>query len=137
MKKIVIHEVGLRDGLQIEKQIVSLEKKLELAESLIEAGVKIIQLGSFVHPVKVPQMANTDELFTRLLASNKKPDNVLFSALVLNEKGLERGLACGVDLFCMGVSASNTHSRNNTAMSTSEALNRILLMAKRKLKKII
>jgi hydroxymethylglutaryl-CoA lyase len=49
---------------------------------------------------------------------------------VLNEKGLERGLACGVDLFCMGVSASETHSKKNTGMSTAEAAERITAMAK-------
>jgi hydroxymethylglutaryl-CoA lyase len=51
--------------------------------------------------------------------------------LVLNEKGLERGLACGVELYCMGVSASETHSRKNTGMSTAEALGRIISMARR------
>jgi hydroxymethylglutaryl-CoA lyase len=56
---------------------------------------------------------------------------VRLSALVLNEKGLERGLAAGVDFFCMGVSASDTHSRKNTGMSTQEALGRILAMARR------
>jgi hydroxymethylglutaryl-CoA lyase len=59
-----------------------------------------------------------------------KPEGAILSALVLNEKGLERGMACGVEMFCMGVSASDTHSRKNTGMSTSEALGRIIPMAK-------
>jgi hydroxymethylglutaryl-CoA lyase len=58
-----------------------------------------------------------------------RTDSVLLSGLVLNEKGLERGLACGVELFCMGVSASETHSIKNTGMSRSEALERILRIA--------
>src|SRR6266498_2139474 len=104
MHNIFIHEVGPRDGLQAEKTTVLLEEKIRWVEGLFAAGVDIIQLGSFVNPEKVPQMADTDALF-RHFAGNK-PASVTFSALVLNERGLERGLACGVDMFCMGVSAS-------------------------------
>jgi hydroxymethylglutaryl-CoA lyase len=129
MQKIFIHEVGPRDGLQMEKTIVPLETKICWVEGLLQAGVDIIQLGSFVHPEKVPQMADTDALF-RHFAGNK-PEHLALSGLVLNEKGLERGLACGVELFCMGVSASETHSQKNTGMSTTEALERILRMGKR------
>jgi hydroxymethylglutaryl-CoA lyase len=129
MQKIFIHEVGPRDGLQVEKVTVPLEEKIHWVACLFEAGVDIIQLGSFVHPEKVPQMADTDTLF-RHFASNK-PVHVTLSGLALNERGLERGLACGVELFCMGVSASETHSRKNTGMSTAEALGRIVPMAKR------
>jgi hydroxymethylglutaryl-CoA lyase len=128
MQKIFIHEVGPRDGLQAEKQIVPLEEKIHWIDRLLTSGVDILQLGSFVHPDKMPQMADTDALF-RHFAGNK-PANVILSGLVLNEKGLERGLACGVDLFCMGASASGTHSLKNTGMSTAEAVERISLMAK-------
>ncbi len=127
MQKIFIHEVGPRDGLQAEKVTVPLEEKIHWIEGLCAAGVDVIQLGSFVHPEKVPQMADTDALF-RHFAGNK-PLNVTLSGLVLNEKGLERGLACGVEMFCMGVSASETHSQKNTGMSTTEALARIIPMA--------
>ncbi len=128
--RIRIHEVGLRDGLQGEKRTVSFEEKIRWIETLIESGIDIIQLGSFVHPVKVPQMADTDKLFAHVSAQKAKQKKVIFSGLVLNEKGLERGMACGVELFCMGVSASETHSQKNTGMSTSEALTRIINMAK-------
>jgi hydroxymethylglutaryl-CoA lyase len=127
MQQIKIHEVGLRDGLQMEKQPVDTSRKLEWIELLIAANVDVIQVGSFVHPKRVPQMADTDELFS-MLGSNKT-EHVKFSGLVLNEKGLERGLACGVDIFCMGVSASETHSRKNTGMGTAEAQQRIVSMA--------
>jgi hydroxymethylglutaryl-CoA lyase len=60
----------------------------------------------------------------------KKQGNAIFSGLVLNEKGLERGIDCGVEMFCMGVSASETHSRKNTGMSIDEATRRIVAMAK-------
>ena len=129
MNKIEIHEVGLRDGLQMEKQVVPLERKITWAKILIEAGVDIIQLGSFVHPEKVPQMADTDKLFAFFKEPGNRPDHAILSGLVLNEKGLERGEACGVDMYCMGVSASETHSRKNAGMSTGEALRRVTAMA--------
>jgi hydroxymethylglutaryl-CoA lyase len=129
MDKIYIHEVGPRDGLQMEKTTVPLEEKVRWIEGLFTSGVDIIQLGSFVHPEKVPQMADTDALFRHFSEAGKKPENVSLSGLVLNEKGLERGLACGVEMFCMGVSASETHSRKNTGMTPLEAQARILPMA--------
>jgi hydroxymethylglutaryl-CoA lyase len=130
---VVVHEVGLRDGLQMEKQVVPTERKIAWAEALIGSGVDILQLGSFVHPEKVPQMADTDRLFAHFSAPGRKPEKALLSGLVLNEKGLERGLACGVDMLCMGVSASETHSRKNTGMGIEEANQRIVGIAKRAL----
>jgi hydroxymethylglutaryl-CoA lyase len=128
MDKIIIHEVGPRDGLQVEKTPVPLEEKIRWIEGLCASGIDIIQLGSFVNPEKVPQMADTDALFRHFIGN--KPAGVTLSGLVLNEKGLERGMACGVEMFCLGVSASETHSRKNTGMTTAEALGRILAMAK-------
>jgi len=127
---IVLHEVGMRDGLQMETQVVPTEQKRAWIGALLSTGVDVVQVGSFVHPAKVPQMADTDELFRHFSAPGRKPDGTVLSGLVLNEKGLERGLACGVDLFCMGVSASETHSRKNTGMSMGEATSRIVGMAK-------
>jgi hydroxymethylglutaryl-CoA lyase len=129
MSEIKIHEVGLRDGLQIEKQTVPLEKKIAWVEALLASGIDMIQLGSFVNPEKVPQMADTDKLFAHFSQKDKKPLAAVFSGLVLNEKGLERGMACGVDMFCMGVSASDTHSRKNTGKGTEEATAQIIAMA--------
>jgi len=114
----------------MEKQVVPFGQKIKWAENLIAAGVDIIQLGSFVHPEKVPQMADTDKMFEHFKASGRQGTAVILSGLVLNEKGLERGFACGIDMFCMGVSASETHSRKNTGMSTEEATERIIAMAK-------
>jgi len=127
---IIIHEVGPRDGLQVEVDTVPTEQKIRWIEELINSGIDIIQLGSFVNPKRVPQMADTDELFGYFSVQGKKNDKVVLSGLVLNEKGLERGMACGVDMFCMGVSASETHSMKNTGMSTEEALGRIIGMSK-------
>lgn len=131
MTKIIIHEVGLRDGLQMEKRIVPTEQKLKWIYELMNSGIDIIQVGSFVHPEKVPQMADTDKLFTEL--KKNKTSSAILSALVLNERGLERGEKCGVEMYCMGVSASETHSQKNTGMSTSEATARIIATAKQAL----
>lgn len=127
---IVIHEVGPRDGLQVEKITVPLEVKIRWIDALLESGIDAIQLGSFVHPKKVPQMADTDELFAHYMAPDRKERRATLSGLVLNERGLERALACGVEMIGMGVSASETHSRKNTGMATTEALHRIVPMAK-------
>ncbi|MFO7694600.1 MAG: hydroxymethylglutaryl-CoA lyase [Vicinamibacterales bacterium] len=129
MANITLHEVGLRDGLQIEEQAVPTGRKLDWIARLARAGLRMIQVGSFVNPQKVPQMADTDELFRRLAEADRQP-GVVYSGLVLNERGLERGLACLVDHFCMGVSASDTHSRKNTGMSTAEAAGRIVAMGR-------
>ncbi len=128
MEKIYIHEVGPRDGLQVEKRVVPLAEKVSWIEGVCAAGIDIIQLGSFVNPEKVPQMVDTDSLFRYFMKN--KPSGVTLSGLVLNEKGLERGMNCGVEMFCFGVSASETHSLKNTGMTTSEALRRTIPMAK-------
>ena len=130
MEDIVLHEVGLRDGLQMEPQAVPLETKIGWLDALMRSGIDIIQLGSFVHPGKVPQMADTDRLFQHYRVPGRKPAGVKLSGLVLNEKGLERALACGVELLCMGVSASETHSRKNAGMSVTEATGRIVSIAR-------
>lgn len=130
MPRILLHEIGMRDGLQIEKRVVPTATKLAWLEQLLASGVDVIQVGSFVHADKVPQMADTDELF-KALADAQHPARPALSGLVLNEKGLDRALACGVEHVCLGVSASDTHSRRNTGMSTEEALARIVPTAKR------
>ena len=129
MTHIVIHEVGPRDGLQMERQIVPIDTRENWIRGVMESGVDIVQVGSFVHPTKVPQMAATDELVRRLVG-NKKSD-VTIAGLALNERGVERGLECGVEMFCLGASASETHSLKNTGMVTMEATRRIIGAADR------
>jgi len=124
MKHIVIHEVGPRDGLQMERQVVPIETREDWIRRTMKSGVDIVQVGSFVHPVKVPQMADTDELIRRLV--NDKSSPVILAGLALNERGLERGLECGVEMFCLGASASETHSLKNTGMESMEATHRII-----------
>lgn len=129
MQEVILHEVGPRDGLQMERSVVPLEVKESWIRRVMAAGVDIVQAGSFVHPVKVPQMADTDELVRRLVPDRRA--GVMLSGLVLNEKGLERALACGVGMVCLGASASDTHSRRNTGMGTDEAMRVIVAAARR------
>lgn len=134
MNGIVLHEVGMRDGLQVETMVVPTAQKIAWIERLCASGLDVVQAGSFVNPKIVPPMADTDALFAHFKARRDgdavAPPHARLSALVLNERGLERGLAAGVDYFCMGVSASDTHSRKNAGMSTDEALVRIVAMGK-------
>lgn len=127
MRPVIIHEVGPRDGLQVERQVVPTSVKLDWIRKVADSGVDIVQVGSFVRGDKLPQMADTDELFRMLSGESHK---AVLSGLVLNEKGLDRALEVGVGMVCMGVSASDTHSRKNTGMSTEEATGRIVAMAK-------
>lgn len=126
MSEIKIHEVGMRDGLQNETQVVPLKTKIEWAEQLLSTGIDILQLGSFVHLTKVPQMADTDALFEHF---KDKSSDVILSCLVLNEKGMERAFKSEASMICMGVSASETHSLKNTGMTVEEATKRIIAMA--------
>lgn len=127
MTQIVIHEVGPRDGLQMEQQVVPIETKEDWVRRTMESGVDIVQVGSFVHPVKVPQMADTDELIRRLVGNKRA--GVTIAGLALNERGVERGLECGVEMLCLGASASETHSLRNTGMATMEAMRHIIAAA--------
>ncbi len=131
--RIVLHEVGPRDGLQMEREVVPTETKAGWIARLASSGLDIVQAGSFVHPGKVPQMADTDALFARLAAPGAPARTAVLSGFVLNEKGLERGLAAGVELFCMGVSASETHSRKNAGTGIRAATAQIVALAKRAL----
>lgn len=114
---VLIEDEFLRDGLQNEKRLFSIPEKLEIIAALERAGVRRIQVGSFVHPKWVPQMADTDALFEAL---TPKP-GVTYSALVLNKAGLERALVVGVRHLSISISASETHSRKNTNRSVDEA----------------
>lgn len=115
---ILLEDEALRDGLQMESRIFSLEEKLHIYDLLKKAGIPRIQVGSFVHPKIVPQMADTDELIRTI----GPQDGTVVSALILNDKGLERALACGVPHISMSVSVSDTHSRKNARQPAAQAL---------------
>lgn len=116
--KVRICEVGLRDGLQNEKRILSVEEKLELLDMVVGSGVKIIEVGSFVHPKAVPQMADTEEVVRRM----KRVDGVEYRALVPNLKGLERAYHAGLTKVKLTVSVSDSHCINNFNQTSLEML---------------
>jgi len=113
-----IVEVGPRDGLQNEPVFVPTERKIELIERLAEAGLKRIEVTSFVHPKAVPQLMDASEVVGRI---RRRPD-VVYSALVPNEKGLERALASEVGEIAFFVSASETHNRKNVGMTSGKSM---------------
>ena len=116
--KVEIVEVGPRDGLQNERLSLPVATKVELIESLIKAGVRRLEVASFVNPKRVPQMANAEQL---LVALPRLPD-VSYIGLVLNMKGFDRALAAGCHEIGMAVVASNTFSRRNQGVSTEQAI---------------
>jgi hydroxymethylglutaryl-CoA lyase len=123
-KFAVIEEQALRDGLQAEKKIISTGKKLQLIDALVGAGVKRIQVASFVNPKWVPQMADADQVCSGL----KPHRDVVYSGLVLNGKGVERAADAGLKCVSASISASDTHSRRNTGAPLAEARKRFARM---------
>ena len=117
-QKVWLQEVGPRDGLQNEPVALAHEIRARLIERLADAGLSRIQIGSFVNPRRVPQMAGTEDLWQSL----KKKRGVRYSVLVLNQRGLDSALAEVIPHVEIYVSASETHSQRNSGMSTAKAL---------------
>ncbi|SDU87295.1 hydroxymethylglutaryl-CoA lyase [Jiangella alkaliphila] len=115
--KVSVREVGPRDGLQNEDPI-STAAKVELIDALGKTGVRRIEAVSFVHPKAIPQMADADEVWSRVV----RDPAVRYSALVPNLRGAERALAAGFTELEVVVSASDTHNRRNINRSTEESL---------------
>jgi hydroxymethylglutaryl-CoA lyase len=117
-KTVSVVEVGPRDGLQREPTPISTDDKVSLIEDLVSAGLKRIQVTSFVHPKYVPQMADAEEVCRRI----PKRSDVIYSGLALNLKGVERAHTAGLAQVDISVSASDSHSRRNANRSLEEAL---------------
>ena len=117
-ERITIVEVAPRDGLQAEDRVLSTDVKLELLERLADAGHTAIEATSFVSPKAVPQLADAEDLMTRL---NPRPA-IRYMALVPNETGLDRAMSCGVKEIAIFASASESYSRKNLNKSRDEAL---------------
>lgn len=123
-RKIEIHEVVLRDGIQNEKKLVSANQKLKLINKLTDCGVRRVEVSSFVNPQLVPQMADAEKLWSMI----RRRKGVIYAALILNERGLERAIRCGVPQIGIYVSASETHSRKNSNASTADAMREARLL---------
>ncbi|MBD2745431.1 hydroxymethylglutaryl-CoA lyase [Microvirga sp. BT688] len=116
--RVSITEVGLRDGLQIEKRILSTDEKLAFARALIDAGHTSLEVTSFVSPARVPQLADAAEL----LAALRSTQNVELKALVPNIRGAERAIAAEADVLVFVLSATDTHGARNLNRSSHESL---------------
>lgn len=104
-----IVDVGPRDGLQSQPKILGTETKIILIQRLIDAGIKRIEVASFVNPKRVPQMADADDV----IAGLPKYDDVSYIGLVLNEKGFDRALLSGIDqINCVAVATDTFCERN-------------------------
>lgn len=115
-----IVEVGPRDGLQNEKVAVSVATKLELITRLSEAGLSTIEVGSFVSPKRVPQMADTDQVMRGLAHGS----GIRYPVLVPNEEGMVTALAAGAREIAVFASASETFSQKNVNCSIEQSVER-------------
>ena len=125
-RAIEIVEVGPRDGLQSEPGVMPTAAKIEFIERLIDAGLRRLEVTSFVNPKKVPQMADAEHVLAGL---NKRAD-VRYVGLVLNRKGFERAVAAGCNEIGMAVVASDTFNRRNQGVGTDESIAAWLEIAK-------
>lgn len=117
-KTVTICEVGPRDGLQNESSIVPVDVKVQFIERLVDAGHRLVETTSFVHPTWVPQLADAEELLDRL----RPVAGVRYPVLVPNERGLERALRRGVTDIAIFGSATETFARRNLNRTVDESI---------------
>jgi hydroxymethylglutaryl-CoA lyase len=119
-EQVKIVEVGPRDGLQNESVTVPAEIKVQLVEKLADAGLPVIEVGAFVSPKWVPQMATSSDVFTQI----DKRKGVSYPMLVPNLKGLELAHAAGVQEIALFAATTETFSQKNTNCSIAESIDR-------------
>jgi isopropylmalate/homocitrate/citramalate synthase len=117
---VTIYEVGPRDGLQNEPETLGLEARVGFIDRLTEAGLPAIEVGSFVSPSAIPQLADTEEVFARI----HRASGVRYPALVPNLKGLERALRSGVQEIAVFTAASETFNQHNIHAGVDESIER-------------
>ncbi len=116
-RTVSINEVGPRDGLQNQQEILAIEEKLRLIESLQAANIPSIEIGAFVSPKAVPAMAGTDQIVAQLAKSDSQ-----YSVLIPNMRGFELAYASGARAMNLVVATSNTMNEKNIRMDTSQAM---------------
>jgi hydroxymethylglutaryl-CoA lyase len=119
-ERVTVYEVGPRDGLQNEPETLSLDVRAEFVDMLADAGLPAIEVGSFVSPKAVPQLADTEELYRRI----HRVSGVRYPSLVPNLKGLERALAAGVREIAVFTAASETFNQKNINAGVDESIER-------------
>jgi len=125
-QKVSIVEVGPRDGLQSEPEILTTDVKIEFIRRAIDAGIRRMEVTSFVHPKRVPQMADAEDVIRGL----PDRDDVIFIGLVLNRRGFDRARDVNIDEIGMAVVASDTYNQRNQGVPTSESIKAWLDIAK-------
>ena len=115
---VEIVDVSPRDGLQSQPALVSTEDKLALINRLIDAGVRRMEVVSFVNPKRVPQMADAEQVVSGL----PQRDDARFIGLVLNTRGFERAAACGIGEINCAVVASDAFNQRNQGATTEETM---------------
>mgnify|MGYP003309245951 FL=1 len=129
MDKVTVNEVGPRDGLQNIQNILSVDERLKLIRSLEQAGIELIEIGSFVNDKAVPAMSNTDELINKL----GNIDN--YSVLIPNKKGLDKANDNGVKEICTVLCVTDSMNQKNINQTVQETLNDLKGIFKEGLKK--
>lgn len=124
---IQITEVGPRDGLQNEKEKLTVEDRVAFVRSLVETGVEEIEVGAFVSPKWVPQMADTKKVVEAVMSL---PDKTIFSALVPNERGMQEALASGIKKVSVFTAASESFNQKNINCSIKESFERFQSVVK-------
>jgi hydroxymethylglutaryl-CoA lyase len=125
MNKVSILEVGPRDGLQSEPEIMPTETKKEFIVRTVDAGIKKIEVTSFVHPKKVPQMADAEKLIENL----PHYDDVSYIGLIMNQKGFERAKNCGIQEVGMVIVSTDTYNMRNQGVTTQQSIDNWLEIA--------
>ena len=125
-RRVSIIEVGPRDGLQSEPEILPTEAKIEFIRRAIDAGVRALEVTSFVHPKRVPQMADAEAVISGL----PRREDVRYIGLVLNHKGFERARDAGLGEIGMAVVASDTYNQRNQGVPTRESVKVWLAIAR-------
>ncbi len=125
MNKVSILEVGPRDGLQSEPEIMPTETKKEFIIRTVDAGIKKIEVTSFVHPKKVPQMADAE----KLVESLPDYDDVSYIGLIMNQKGFERAKNCGIQEVGMVIVSTDTYNMRNQGVTTQQSIDNWLEIA--------
>ncbi len=119
-QKVRLVEVGPRDGLQNEKVTIGTATKVELIESLVDAGLRYIEAGSFVNPKAIPQMAGSEAVFEQI----KRREGVSYAALAPNLRGYERAMSAQATEVAIFAAASERFSQTNINCSIEESLQR-------------
>ena len=120
-QKINFVEVGPRDGFQNVKEFIPTEEKLKVIDMLIDAGVKSMEIGSFVHPKAIPQMKDIKEVVTKTLEKHGD-EGIDFFALVPNLYGAKAATACGLKKIDTVISVSESHNKANINRTVEESL---------------